>query len=88
LAGLWEFPNVSEKLDPAAAVQAITDMGLKVENIEKTVERKHIFTHIQWNMRGVYLSVKETAGELTWLSTDEIRSSAALPTAFRQFLEA
>ena len=88
LAGLWEFPNVPGRLDPAGAVQAITDMGLKVENIEKTVERKHIFTHIQWNMRGVYISVKESSGDLTWLSTDEIRSSAALPTAFRQFLEA
>ncbi len=87
LAGLWELPNVPGKLDPAAAVQAVTKMGLKVENIEKTVERKHIFTHIQWNMRGVHISVKEPGGELTWLSRDEIRNSAALPTAFRQFLE-
>ena len=87
LAGLWELPNVSGKLDPAAAVQAVTDMGLKVENIEKTVERKHIFTHIQWNMRGVYISVKEPCGDLTWLSREEIRNCAALPTAFRQFFE-
>lgn len=87
LAGLWELPNVPGRLDPAAAVQAVTNMGLKVENIEKTVERKHIFTHIQWNMEGVYISVKEPHQSFTWLSLAQIQNTAALPTAFRQFLE-
>ena len=86
LAGLWELPNVDGKLSAAAAVQAVANMGIAAQNIEKIVERKHIFTHIQWDMQGVYLSVKETAGDLTWLSLDEIQRDAALPTAFRQFL--
>lgn len=86
LAGLWELPNVDGKLSAAAAVQAVANMGIAAQNIEKIVERKHIFTHIQWDMQGVYLSVKEIAGDLTWLSLDEIQRDAALPTAFRQFL--
>ena len=51
------------------------------------MERKHIFTHIRWEMRGVYLEVAEPGGEFAWLTAQEIEKEAALPTAFRQFWE-
>ena len=54
---------------------------------ERIVERNHIFTHIRWDMRGYYIQVAECAGEFTWMSREEIRGFAALPTAFRQFWE-
>ncbi len=86
LAGLWEFPNVSGKLEIQEIFAKMEEMGLKARNILAQVERKHIFTHIQWNMSGVYLEASETSGPFTWLSLDEIREQTALPTAFRQFL--
>jgi hypothetical protein len=49
------------------------------------VERNHIFTHIQWYMRGIYLEVAEAAGDFSWLTAKQIQEDAALPTAFRQF---
>ena len=87
LAGLWEFPNVEKKLGTGDALKAAEAMGLRPRDILKTVERKHIFTHIRWEMRGIYMEVAEAAGEFTWLTAEEIRASAALPTAFRQFWE-
>ena len=87
LAGLWQFPNVEKKLDTADALKAAEAMGLRPRDILRTVERKHIFTHIRWEMRGIYMEVAEEAGGFTWLSEEEIRNSAALPTAFRQFWE-
>jgi A/G-specific adenine glycosylase len=51
------------------------------------VERKHIFTHIQWKMRGIYIEVSEPSGEFAWMTAEEIDEKAALPTAFRQFWE-
>ena len=57
----------------------------KIKNIEKQLERKHIFTHIQWNMRGFYVEVCEKGGKFTWLSSRQIEEESALPTAFRQF---
>ena len=87
LAGLWQFPNVEKKLDTKAALAAVEAMGLRTRDIMKTVERKHIFTHIRWEMRGIYMEVAEPAGAYTWLTAEEIRASAALPTAFRQFWE-
>ena len=50
-------------------------------------ERKHVFTHIRWEMRGIYLEVAEPAGEFVWMTPQQIRDTAALPTAFRQFWE-
>lgn len=87
LAGLWQFPDVPGKLETADALRAVEGMGLHPREIRKTVERKHIFTHIIWEMRGVYLEVSEVSGPFTWLTAEEIAASAALPTAFRQFWE-
>ena len=87
LAGLWQFPNVPGMLETADALQWAADMGLKPRDILRQVERSHIFTHIRWDMQGVYLEVVERGGEFTWLSAAEINDTAALPTAFRQFWE-
>ena len=87
LAGLWQFPNVDGKLDTAAAMAAVEQLGLTPVEIYKQVERKHIFTHIEWQMCGLYLEVKEMAGAFEWLTAEQIEVQAALPTAFRQFWE-
>jgi len=85
LAGLWQFPNVTGHLDTPQALDAVRTMGLTPREILREVERKHIFTHIQWNMKGIYLEVTEEAGNYSWFTAEEINTQAALPTAFRQF---
>ena len=87
LAGLWEFPNVSGKLEPGDALAAAETMGLRPRELKRKLERKHIFTHIQWNMTGYFVEVAEPGGAFTWLTAQEIDSRSALPTAFRQFWE-
>ena len=87
LAGLWQFPNVPDKLETAAALDAVQQMGLRPREIMKQIERKHIFTHIVWQMRGIYLEVAEETENYTWLTAEQINEIAALPTAFRQFWE-
>jgi A/G-specific adenine glycosylase len=69
------------------ALEKVEEFGLETKEIYRQVEKKHIFTHIQWNMNGVYLEVAEQGGPFSWLSGEEIETSAALPTAFRQFWE-
>ncbi len=87
LADLWQFPNVSGKLEAQQAVDAARELGIQTRQIMLSLDKTHIFTHVQWNMRGFYLEVMEPAGTLTWLSADEIEREIALPTAFRQFWE-
>ena len=87
LAGLWQFPNVAHHLNTEEALSAVQQLGLNVREIYREVSRKHIFTHIVWDMKGIYLEVAETAGPFQWFTEDEIEQQAALPTAFRLFRE-
>ena len=87
LAGLWQFPDTDGWLEPEQALQTVADMGLRPKELYRQIHRKHIFTHIQWQLRGYYIEVAEPVGELRWLSAEEIEKEAALPTAYRQFWE-
>ncbi len=88
LAGLWQFPNCEGKLSTAQALEKVEAFSLAPREILREVEKKHIFTHITWHMRGIYLEVATCDGGFTWMTSDEIRKNAALPTAFRQFWDA
>ena len=87
LAGLWQFPNTPGKLDVKAAIRYVEELGLSTRGITAQVEREHIFTHIQWDVRGVYLDVAGDAAGFAWMTPAQIEAHAALPTAFRQFFE-
>ena len=79
LAGLWELPNFEGELE----LQEVLDQLQNVEEIEKTVHKKHIFTHIQWNMTGYYIRLRQEDPHYQWFGAEK----PALPTAFRQFVE-
>lgn len=85
LASLWQFPNVAGTLTTETAMDTVEKMGITPIQIHKILNREHIFTHILWQMQGVYLDVKNEGGGYTWLSEEEINKAIALPTAFRQF---
>lgn len=87
LAKLWQFPNVDEKLSVEDAICHVERKGLKPKEILRTVERKHIFTHVEWRMCGVYMEVGERIANYCWLTPEKINCTTALPTAFRQFWE-
>ena len=83
LADLWQLPNYHGFMNTEQVLEQLRKEGIEPVDIEKQVIKKHIFTHIQWDMLGVYLKVKEPSGPYQWFGTDK----PALPTAFRQFIE-
>ena len=87
LAGLWQFPNVSGKLNVQETLERVEKSGSKPKEILLQVERKHIFTHIEWDMCGIYLETANCGGDYIWLTAQQINSQIALPTAFRLFWE-
>ena len=87
LAGLWQFPNVPGKLDMQPILNQVEKYELNPKDISRIVERKHIFTHIEWDMRGAYVEVQNLSGDFLWLTEAQINGQIALPTAFRQFWE-
>jgi A/G-specific adenine glycosylase len=87
LAGLWQFPNVLGRLEAVQATAAVSEMGISIRDVLRQKEKKHIFTHIQWNMRGFYMETADICDGFVWMTAEEIDKNAALPTAFRQFWE-
>ena len=87
LAGLWELPNVAGHLAPEAAIAQAEVWGTAPYEIEREVHRSHIFTHIEWEMRGYHLRCRELSPQFRWASPEELRTELALPTAFRMFLD-
>jgi A/G-specific adenine glycosylase len=88
LASLWQFPDAPAALELPAAIELAESWGLQIKDVRRQLEKKHIFTHIIWNMRGFYMEVKTKCDQFQWFSAEEIEENAALPTAYRQFWEA
>lgn len=66
LAGLWELPNTEGTLTAQQALSLLEQWGLQPEQLQKVIERTHVFTHVEWHMalllcpcggagRGLYL---------------------------------
>ena len=87
LAGMWQFPNIDEGLSVEDAIIHAEKFDVIPREILRSVERTHIFTHIEWRMCGVYLACRKQSEAFTWASPEELAERYALPTAFRIFLE-
>ena len=87
LAGLWQLPDVEGRLEAEQALALLEQLGAKPRELLRQTDKKHIFTHVQWNMRGFYLEVAAMPSVWQWRTEEEIRSTVPLPTAYRQFWE-
>lgn len=87
LAGLWELPHCPGKLSPEEALAYLENQGVRVRDVTRQWEKKHIFTHIIWEMRCYAMTVRSGGTDFTWVSEENVERERALPTAFRQFWE-
>ena len=85
LAGLWEFPNEPGCKETEEALQIAESWGTRPAAVQKQVFRKHIFTHVQWNMTCFYMQCEQEASGFEWVPASAINRQITLPTAFRQF---
>lgn len=85
LAGLWQFPHVPGFLKEEQAMAQAEAWGVCPSGLLCRWEREHIFTHIHWKMWAYRMDCDQMPEHFTWLTRQEIRENAALPTAFRQF---
>ena len=87
LASLWELPNVEGMLTPEEAIAQCSKWHTRPQALEKTVERRHIFTHITWEMTGVFLRCAAMPEGFVWADAADLQETYSLPTAFRCVLE-
>ena len=88
LAGLYEFPNVDVEaeltLDQAIAVA--DEWGCMPMHLTRESAYKHIFSHVEWEMKGYYLDVHEMPDCFKWVTREEMEAEVAIPSAFGYFL--
>jgi len=87
LGGLWALPNVPGSLDEQEALAQAVDWGVNPVELTYAKQKKHIFTHVEWQMRGYYIECRAESPQFVWANESERAERVALPTAFRQFLE-
>ena len=87
LAGLWEFPNVEGRRTLEEALAVAEAWGCRPREAIGSMERTHIFTHIEWKMVGYEIACEAKPEGFVWASEARLREEFSLPTAFRRFRE-
>ncbi len=89
LAGLWEFPNTDCRMDAAAAHAWAAEQGFAPldEAPLPLPDSQHIFTHIEWHMKGFLLHVQACPPPYLAAHPEGITKTYCVPSAFRAFLK-
>ncbi|MBR1483837.1 MAG: A/G-specific adenine glycosylase [Ruminococcus sp.] len=87
LSGMYQLPNIEGFLEEAALRETLTSRDLRPSEIVFLRETKHVFTHIDWFMRGWRVRVHHKPEGFLWVSPRELQENYALPTAFRKLLK-
>lgn len=97
LSGLWELPNIPGELEPDRAQDwLVGQAGLGEDkagdiSLHSLGEAKHIFTHVEWRMKGYHVRLKELPERLLqekkWVlvTAQELKNDYAVPSAFEKY---
>ena len=89
LAGLYELPNVEGHLTRKEAENYCRSIGLMPVRIKKLPDAKHIFSHVEWQMKGYQIQVDELEKTnekgFLFIHPGEIREKYSIPSAFAAY---
>ncbi len=87
LSGMWEFYHTPGKLGQKEALLHLEQEGFAPGSISPCGSSTHIFTHLEWEMKGYFVTCEKEKEDLLWKTKEEIEAEYALPGAFRYFKE-
>lgn len=87
LGGLWEFPNAQGALTAGQAQSTLEQWGVSVETLSEGIRRKHVFTHVEWEMVSYAVRCGNMAEAFVWVTKDRLTEELAMPAAFRAFFD-
>lgn len=86
LAGLYEPLNLEGHLTEEEALEKVKEMGFVPLRIRELGDAKHIFSHVEWRMRGYQIKVEameeRERGDCILVAPEESSSRYAIPSAF------
>ncbi|NCB41327.1 MAG: A/G-specific adenine glycosylase [Clostridia bacterium] len=88
LANLWEFPNIEGHLTKEQCQCWLQGYGMVPAGLVELSSAKHIFTHLEWHMRGYYVEIEELKSSIdfVWATENEISKIYSVPSAFNHYL--
>ena len=89
LAGMYEFPNVEGHLSMEEVVEYCKSIGLTPVFVKELPAAKHIFSHIEWHMKGYAVRVdeleKQGPKDFIFAHPEEIQAKYSIPAAFEAY---
>ena len=87
LAGLYELPGTEGYLGAAEALDWLGVKEEEVELLEPLPEAKHVFSHVEWRMKGYLIRLKADVGTEAgfFVESETAQEIYALPGAFRAY---
>ncbi len=86
LSGLWELPNVEGHLTENTALETAAYWGTRPSAVGGFIRRKHVFTHIIWDILCYTVQCAEQPPGFTWTDRRSLADLYPIPTAFRKLL--
>ncbi|NDO45520.1 A/G-specific adenine glycosylase [Clostridium sp. MD294] len=85
LSNLWELPNA---LTDKTNTEQLLQWGINYTDIKDIGKAKHIFTHIEWHMKGYFINANsfENTSDFIWVTQSDLQQKYALPSAFREYV--
>ncbi len=92
LAGLYQFPNMEGYESRETVVSFARKKGLDPLYVEELPDAKHIFSHIEWKMKGYLIKVSDLSlyeveknEAPVLIEKEKIQSEYAIPAAFEKY---
>lgn len=90
LAGMYEFFNVDTHLVQKDVIAYLTSLGFEALHVKALPSSKHLFTHLEWNMKAYEVTVsddyKKMPNQCSFVMKEEL-DHMAIPSAFHQYVE-
>lgn len=91
LAGMYELPNCLGWLSDEEALSYVRVLGVEPVRIRPLADAKHIFSHVEWHMKGYSVLVEdphENPSGLLFVEVMDARERYAVPSAFSAYWDA
>lgn len=88
LHGMYQLPNVEGHVSEARLTEILAEWDLQPQAVAFYKDAKHVFTHIDWLMKGWRVTASRKSGRFLWVSRADMQNAYPLPTAFRKMLPA
>lgn len=89
LAGMYEYPGVEGHLTQKQVIAYAKSIGLMPVRVKRLPDSVHIFSHVEWHMKGYEVRVDELEKSCTekmlFVHPDEIERVYPIPSAFTAY---